>query len=325
MNIKNIRTALAFVAVVIGFPGLVNANPYPERPVRIVVPFGTGAPDTVARMVAQQLSVQMKQPFVVENRPGANGIVGSEAVARAVPDGYTLMVISAAFTINPSVYKKLPFDTKRDFVPVSQLFSTEALILAVRPTLPVNSVAELIKLAKQPDSRLSYGTPGVGNSLHLVGELFNQRAGTNIVAVPYKGLGPAMNDLISGQIDIMFLTPPLAVPHIRAGKLKALAYTHPTRASFLPDVPTMAESGLSGMEYNGGWYGLVAPAGTPKEVIERLNKEISTALANPAIVHQAEKLNMTPVGSTAVEFGAFMKSQFGKFEEIARKANIQVD
>lgn len=320
-----IKKYLAAIVAVLTLVQLPAHAAYPERPIRLVVPFGTGAPDSVARVIGQQLSVQMGQPFVVDNKPGANGILGSDIAAKAPGDGYTFLLISAAFTINPSIYKKLPFDTGKDFVPVSQLFSTEALILAVRPTLPVNSVADLIKLAKQPGSKLSYGTPGTGNSLHLVGELFNKKAGIQLTHIPYKGLGPAMNDLVSGQIDAMFLTPPLAVPFIKSGKLKALAYTNKTRASFMPDVPTIAEAGLEGMEYDGGWYGLMAPAGTPASVIATMNAEITKALKNPQVIEQAAKLNVQPIGSNSRDFRKFLEVQTVKFAEIVKSANIQAE
>ena len=319
--LRSLLAGLAALAVA----GAACGQAYPSKPVRVIVPAGPGGPDVVGRIVAAKLAEQTGQNFFVENHPGANGIVGADMVAKAAPDGYTLMVYSSGLISNKSLYKKLPYDTERDFAPISNLVDNGGLFITVNPAVPAKTLKELIELAKKPDSHLAYSTPGVGNTWHVATEVFNHYAGTHLTHVPYKGGGLAAAALASGEVQVMLSSPAPVMQYIKNGKARVLAYTASRRSPALPDVPTTAEAGLPSFRMDGGWFGMFAPAGTPAAVIDRLNKEVRAALADPAVVKRFQGLGVVPAPTSPEEFRKFLAEETAKYAEYVRVAGVQLD
>jgi tripartite-type tricarboxylate transporter receptor subunit TctC len=305
--------------------GAALGQAYPSRPVRVIVPAAAGGPDVVARIVAAKLSEQTGQTFFVENHPGANGIVGADMVAKAAPDGYTLMVYSSGLISNKSLYKKLPYDTDKDFAPISNLVDNGGLFITVNPAVPAKTLTELIELAKKPDSHLAYSTPGVGNTWHVATEVFAHYAGIKLTHVPYKGGGPAAAALASGEVQVLLSSPAPVMQYAKNGKARVLAYTASKRSPALPDVPTTAEAGLPAFQMDGGWFGMFAPAGTPAAVIERLNKEVRTALADPAVTKRFEGLGVVAAYTTPEAFRKFLTEETAKYADWVRLAGVKLD
>jgi tripartite-type tricarboxylate transporter receptor subunit TctC len=297
------------------------AQDYPNRPVRLIVPFPPGGSnDVVGRLVAMQLSTQLGQQVFVDNRGGAGGVIGTEACATATPDGYTLCIVSIAHAVNPALHK-LNYDPIKSFTPIS-IFATGPNVLAINPTLSVNSVKELVALAKQKPGELNYASAGVGSFQHLGGELFKLTAGVNIVHVPYKGGGPAMQDVISGHVKIMFSSLIQTTPFIKSGQLKALGTGGAKRTAVLPDVPTISEAGVPGYVAD-NWWGLAAPAGLPEPLVEKLYAASQAALKSPELLAAFEREGAAPVTMTTAEFGEYIKGEIAKWGQVVKEGNIQ--
>jgi tripartite-type tricarboxylate transporter receptor subunit TctC len=318
------RGVLVLVGTLWALCAVAVAQPYPGKPVRVIVPFAAGGtPDVVGRIISQQLAAQTGQTFVVENRPGADGVVGAQTVAEAPPDGYTLLVTSSSFVVNPSFHKKLPFDVIRDFEPVSNVAATEAYILGIYPGLSARTVPELVALTRGGDNKISFGSPGVGNGLHLAAELFKSLTKTQMVHVPYRGAAPAITGLIAGDVQVMFMTPPSSLPFVEAGKIRAIGYTGARRFARLPDVPTLAEAGVPGMEVLSSWTGMFAPAKTPAAVLARLHDEIQKATSTAAYRDRLTSIGVLPVGNAPAEFKPFVAAEVKQVAEIVRAAGIE--
>ena len=301
-----------------------SAQNYPVKTVRIVVPLAAGGPgDVLARAVGQKLSEITGQPVVVDNRPGANTNVGNEFVAKAPPDGYTLLATASTLTINPALYPKLPYDAIRDFAPIS-LIGSAPLILVVHPSLPVKSVKDLVALAKSRPGQLHYGSAGNGSVLHLAGEMLNPSTGIKLVHVPYKGVTNAFSDLLGGQISIMFPGAPIALPQVKAGKLRALGTTGAARTAAAPELPPVADAGFPGYEIS-VWYGLLAPAGTVPTVTNKLHAEINKIVQLPDIKERWATLGAEPLHNTPEQFAAFLKADLVKWAKVVRESGAKID
>ncbi|MGZ5224096.1 MAG: tripartite tricarboxylate transporter substrate binding protein [Burkholderiales bacterium] len=286
----------------------VQAQQYPLKPVRLIVPYAPGGGvDIMARVAAQKYSERMGTQFIVDNRAGGGTIIGTEAVARAAADGYTLLFANPALTASPALNEKLPFDPVQSFAPVG-LFASSFNVLVVHPSVPVKTVKEFVALAKREPGQLNYASAGNGSAIHLAMEMFQSTAGIQLVHIPYKGAGPAMNDVLGGQVTIMFTTAPPAVEYIRAGKLRALGVSRAKRLPVLPNVPTIAESGYPGFEVN-NWLGIVAPANTPREIVGRLNSEMNAMLGLADLRERITSLGNEPGGGTPEQFGDRLKKE----------------
>lgn len=301
-----------------------QAQTFPTRPIRIIAPYVPGGGvDFVARTIAQKLPEFIGQQVIVENRPGGGTNIGSELVARAAPDGYTLLLGGVPNTVNVSLFKKLAYDVIRDFAPVVQT-TTAPNILAVHPSVPAKSVKELIALAKSRPGELTFASAGIGSSNHLSGEMFRITAHIDIVHVPYKGGGAAVVDLIAGQVSMYFGTTPSTVPHVRTGKLRGLAVTTAKRSQATPDVPTIAEAGLPTFEQS-AWHGLFAPAGTPQAVITRLNSDVVRVLRSPDVAGRLAAQGVDVIGNTPAEFAVFIKQDIEKYAKLVKTAGIKIE
>jgi tripartite-type tricarboxylate transporter receptor subunit TctC len=301
-----------------------DAPAYPTKAVRLVVPFAPGGSnDIMARLMSQKFSESWRQQVVVDNRAGASGIVGTDIVAKAPPDGYTLLIMSLTFTVNPSLFRKLPYDTERDLVPVT-LVASAPLMLVVHPSVPAKSVQELLSYAKAQPGKLNFGSGGQGTTPHLAGEMLKMMAGVQMTHVPYKGGGPALSDLIGGQIQLMLENIPSTLAYAKAGKLRALAVTGLKRSSLVPDLPTLDESGLKGYEIV-GWNGFFFPTGTPRAIVQRLHAETVRALAQPDTRERLATLGAEAVGSSPEEFRAFVKAEIAKWARLVKEAGLKVE
>jgi len=302
-----------------------GAAVYPVKPIRLVVPFAPGgATDVVARLVGQKLSERLKQPVVVENRPGAGGNIGAEQVAKAAPDGYTLFIGTIATNaINQSLYRNLPFDPAKDFVPVAPLAALPLVLVASRD-MPANSVAELIALARKNPGAVTYASPGSGTALHLAGELFQYMAGVTLVHVPYNGSAPALVDVMAGRVDIMFDTVVSASPHLKGGRLKTLAVTTRDTLTLLPGIPPVSQAGLPGFEVT-AWNGLFAPAATPPQIVSMLNSEAAAALRQPEVSQKLVELGAVTMSGSPREFAGFVQSEAEKYGRLIKQAHIQLE
>jgi len=318
----NPRAWFVLLAAAIAFPGA--AQNYPSRPLRLIVGFAPGGGvDINARMLAPKLSEYLGQQVVVENVPGAGTNIANERVAKSAPDGHTLLINTAAVAINMSLYRNLPFDTLRDFAPVS-LFSQSPNVLVVNAKLPVTSVKDLVALARSSPGKLNYSSAGVGTTQHLAAELFKLRTGTFIVHIPYKGSAPSLTALIAGEVDLSFANIPAIQGHVNSGRLRALAATAAKRDAQLPDVPTMKEAGVGGVEVV-VWYGVLAPAGTPRDIVQKLADGIIRATRDPEVRRRMLEQGAEPVGSTPEEFAKLLREEVARWAEVVKISGARAE
>ena len=322
---KLIRLLAAAALVALAPLAGIGAEPFPGKQVRFVVPYPPGGPlDTVARLLGQKVSASIKHPVVIDNVPGAGGNIGAGVVARAAPDGYTiLMGAVATHAINPTLYSTIPYNAEKDFIAVTQLASTPN-VLVVNNAIEANSVAEFIKLAKSKPGKLNFGSGSTGSAGHLAGELFKTMAGVDMAHIPYKGAAGAMQDLVGGRVDLMFDNLASSLSQVKGGRVRALAVTTSKRTKLAPELPTIAESGLPGFDIS-TWFGIFVPAGTPRPVVDRLHAEFTRALAAPDVREKMLALGAEPVGSTPEQFTAYVKAEAAKYAKLVRTSGARVD
>src|SRR4249920_310869 len=318
---RQIAALLMLAGVFASWAFPASADDYPARPVKIIVPFGAGGPtDVYARAIGEELRKSLHQPFVMENRPGAGTTIGTEVVAKSPPDGYTLLMVSGTQTVNETLYVHKQYQLMRDLVPVAPLIDTD-LVLVVHPSVPANNLGELLALARANPGAINYGSSGPGSNYHMAGELLKNLAGVDIVHVPYKGSTGARNDILSGQIQMLFDSVPTMAPMIKAGLVRPLGTTGKTRSAILPDAPTIAEAGVAGFNAT-LWVGFMAPAGTPQPIIDKLNQAITKITSRPDIKEAWEKTGATPIVMTQSEFKTFMDAQVIKWTNLIKANHI---
>lgn len=322
------RSVLSWAATAVAAASMLAAPvamaAYPDKPIRLIVGFSAGGTtDVVARVVGKEVGEALGQPVVVENRPGAGSNIGAEAVARAEPDGYTLLMVAVTSAINQTLYKNLSFDLVKDFDPVA-LAVRVPNVLVVHPDVKANSVSELVDLLKKEPGKHNFASSGSGTSIHMAGELFKLRADVDVMHIPYKGSANALTDLVGGQVDYMFDNMPSAWPHVQSGKLRALAVTTADRSKTAPDLPTMRESGFPDFDVS-SWFGVIGPKGMPADVVETLNKSIRAALAKPEVRERLEALGAVPADTTPQEFAQFIKTEVDTWGPVVKASGAQVD
>lgn len=329
MNGLNRRELLGALAFLIGAAtsasALAQASSYPNKPIRIIVPFAVGGiADTFGRVIGIKLTEAWGQPVIIENKTGAGGNIGAELVAKSAPDGYTLVMgNNGTHAVNVNLFKSIPFDPIKDFIPIAHVLEAEGL-LVVNPAIKANSVREIVEMARAQPGKLSYASGGLGTTSHLAGELFKSTAKVDIVHVPYKGNSPAIADLLSGQTQLSFATMPTVLPHVKAGKLRAIASIGLARTVALPDVPTVAESGLPGFEVS-NWIGLFAPVGTPPEIVAKLNAEVQKIMRSADVQKRLESEGARFIPTTPAQFASFQRDELAKWAKIIKDANIKAE
>jgi len=318
------REILCCVAWLLVCAGAARADTYPSRPVRLIVPFAAGGlNDVVARLVAPYLERALGQPFIIDNRPAASGMVGTDATAKATPDGYTLLMVASSFTVLPATHPKLPYEPERDLAPIVMV-AKNSLLFLVNPKVPARSVAEFVALAKAEPGKLNYASPGAATQTHLVVELFSAKAGIKLQHIPYRGGAPAMTAMVAGDTQFTAISTLLSLPQIQAGTLRAIANGNATREPQFPELPTVAEQGFPGFEAI-QWIGLLTTAGTPKEVVERINAEVNRALRDPELITKFAQQGIVPAGGTPAEFQRTIATDIRNWTETARAANIKAE